>query len=102
MKAIVTNVKKGSSCYKYSGLTFEVKEILIDIVCLLIYHPIHGICSVDFSFKEVTIVDIQFEYQKAFDFSNWDSSGAKKLNVLNEYIHVKGIKLSIPEYTCPA
>ena len=66
MKAIV-KVKKGSVYSNFNGLTFEVEEINSTFVRL----DINGI-STDFLYTEVIIVDIQKEYQKAFDNYNFN------------------------------
>ena len=60
MRAIV-NVKKGSGYSKFNGLTFEVKEYFSNIVCLKIPSQldIDRFDSVDFSWNEVFIVDVQ-------------------------------------------
>lgn len=75
MRAIITGVKKSSGFAYLNGHTFEVKEVLSNIVAL--YIPSQTIAgkydTCDFSFAEVTIVDIDEEVQKAFDAYNWGS-----------------------------
>jgi hypothetical protein len=51
MKAIV-NVKKGSTYSRYNGMSFEVDEILSNVLCL----NINGV-KTDFSFNELLIKD---------------------------------------------
>lgn len=73
MKAIITGVKKSSGFAYLNGHTFEVKEILHELVAMSIPSKlIDGkFDTCDFSFAEVTIVDIDNEVQQAFDDYNW-------------------------------
>lgn len=64
MKAIV-NVKKSSYQAINNGLTFEVKELLDNIVAIDIPSK-NGFTTTDFTFKEVLIVDIETELDIAF------------------------------------
>lgn len=75
MKAIITGVKKSSGFAYLNGHTFEVKEILSNIVALYIPSQLvkGKFDTCDFTFAEVTIVDIDEEVQKAFDAYNWGS-----------------------------
>jgi len=94
MNAIV-NVKKASSYSKYNGLTFPVIDVLDRIICMDIDNQ-----SVIFSHKEVIIVDIQNELQKAYDMYNW--SGCRLFNKLVAYATVNKIECGKLEYNCPA
>lgn len=98
MKAII-NVHKNSIQAKNNGLTFEVKEVLSSIVAL----DINGITT-DFSFKEVFIVDLINELQKARENRDWGSDNRTFAN-LQSYITIKGLNpelKSITKYYCPA
>lgn len=61
IKAVVTGVKKGSGYSEYNGLTFKVKEILKGIVALKMPSKLNidRMDTVDFSFDEITIVDLR-------------------------------------------
>ena len=102
MKAIITNVKKSSGYSDYNGLTFDVVEILSNIICINIPSKI---CDgrfdrVDFSYSEVTIVDIQHELQSAYDNWNWGSDTKTFIN-LKKYCDERGIKYKY-NYNRPA
>ena len=73
MKAIITGVKKSSGFANLNGHTFEVKEILHSLIALKIPSKldISKFDTVDFSFAEVTIVDIDDEVQKAYNDYCW-------------------------------
>lgn len=88
MKAIVTNVKKSSGYSQYNGLTFEVKEVLNNIIALKIPSKldIDRLDTVDFSFNEVFIIDVELEIIK----SSINSELVKYDNLLN-YCKVKEI-----------
>jgi len=91
MKAIL-NVPKGSIYYELNGNTFEVDAILSGLVCLRIPHQ-GGFKTVDFTFKEVYIVDIQGVLQKAFDEFNWSGNG--DYTKLRCYVQFHGFKVDI-------
>jgi len=90
MKAIITGVKKSSGFHYLNGLTFEVKELLNSGVALKIPSKIiegrYDTC--DFSFSEITIVDIFLEIQNEYE----DYSRYKKLLA---YCKAKGIVYSL-------
>jgi hypothetical protein len=79
MRAIV-NVNKNSAYSYLNGLTFEVIEILYSVVALDVNDN-----TVDFSFSEVFIVDIQNEYMLSKDTTNFSN--------LSKYITSKKIQL---------
>lgn len=87
-----------------NGRTFEVKEILSNLVALSIPSRIceGRFDTCDFGFEEVIIVDIDAEVQKAFDAYNW--SGSKVYpsysNLVN-YCTKNGIKTN-EKINCPA
>lgn len=93
MKAIITNVKKSSGFAYLNGHTFEVKEILHDLVALSIPSKIiYGkFDTCDFLFAEVTIVDIDNEMQQAYDDYNWGNDN-KTYSRLKNYCAYKSIK----------
>lgn len=100
MKAII-NTKKSSGMSYLNGHTFEVKEILSNLVALSIPSRIceGRFDTCDFSFEEVIIVDIDAEVQKAFDAYNW--SGSKLYANLINYCTKNGIKTN-EKINCPA
>ena len=93
MKAIITGVKKSSGFAYLNGHTFQVKEILHKLVALSIPSKlIDGkFDTCDFSFAEVTIVDIDIEVQQAFDDYNWGNDNRTYFG-LKFYCADKGIK----------
>lgn len=94
MKAIL-NLTKGVYSPKF-GQTFEVVEFFLNTVTLLIDNV-----RVDFKLNEVLIVDIQKEYQKAFDTFNWNGD-FKKMRFIQDFASVNRIFIEKPEYNCPA
>lgn len=100
MRAIVTNVNPKSSFANCNGLTFEVKEVLTTLVALNVPDECGKIRAVDFTHKEVFIVDIQEELQQAYDDKNWGSDYNTYAS-LEKYCETKGIKLKV-KYNCPA
>ena len=77
MKAII-NIKRKSSGFSYlNGHTFEVKEILSNLVAVQIPSQIceGKFDTCDFTFDEVTIVDIDNEVQFAYDLYCLDGKG---------------------------
>jgi hypothetical protein len=100
MKAIV-KVKKASGFSKHNGHTFEVKEVLTSLIALLIPDETGKLQTVDFTHKEVLIVDLEKELQKTFDSWNW---GADLRTYPNMVLYAKENKLmfSRPEYNCLA
>ena len=97
MRAIV-KVNKNSAFSHLNGLTFDVKEVLSNIISL----DVDGI-TVDFSFKEVMIVDIQQESQRLYDLCNWygNIDMLVKFNKLNDYKEQNKIKFELV-YNCPS
>lgn len=97
MKAII-KVHKDSSHAHLNGLTFEVKEVMRQLIALDI-----NAVTTDFSHTEVLIVDFQEEIQKAYDNKNWDSSITVqgRFNCLEAYQQANKIK-SIATCNCPA
>jgi len=85
MKAIL-KVNKNSSYAKYNYLTFDVKEVLSNLIAL----NINGV-TVDFQPSEVIIVDFPKEYQDAKDDNNAGYSA--KLEFMIKYIDVNNIPL---------
>lgn len=85
MKAIV-KVHKLSSYAKYNYLTFDVKEVVSrNLIALNVNES-----TVDFSFKEVIIVDLQKEALKAFEMDE-----PKLFDFLNQYAHYNGQSFKI-------
>jgi hypothetical protein len=87
MKAIV-NVSKSSGYSQYNGLTFDVVEVLNNIVCLSIPSRL-DICRmdrIDFSFREVFIIDLQKEINNA-------KGNEKLFKCLNDYVSVNKIDI---------
>lgn len=86
MKAII-NTKKSSGMSHLNGHTFEVKEILSNLVALRIPSQIceGKFDTCDFAFDEVIIVDIDAEVQKAYDACNWSDRICSKsyANLIN-------------------
>lgn len=80
MRAIVS-VKKGSAYAKHNGHTYEVKEILPSIIAL----DING-NTVDFTFKEVIIIDFKKEFKEAVRTENSELESK-----LYNYINVNGL-----------
>jgi len=94
MKAIV-NVNKKSAYSKYNGLTFDVIDVMSTIISLNIDNR-----TVDFSHKELFIVDINNELQREYDNYNWGSK--TYLNQLKLYCAFNDIVYINPKYNCPA
>jgi hypothetical protein len=99
MKAII-KVNNQSAYSKYNFLTFEVKEVLRDIISIKIEENL----SADFSIKEVIIIDFNKEYQKAYDANNWGANWKNSacFNFLCEYALFNNICAKKLEYNCPA
>ena len=93
MKAIITGVKKSSGFANLNGHTFEVKEILHELIAMSIPSKmIDGkFDTCDFSFAEVTIVDIDNEVQQAYDDYIWGSDN-KTYYRLKNYCACKSIR----------
>ena len=99
MKAIITGVKKSSGFHYLNGLTFEVKQLLNSGVALKIPSKIiegrYDTC--DFSFSEITIVDISLEIQN--EYEDYKRGGAFELHSryykLFAYCTAKGIVPSL-------
>ena len=93
MKAIITGVKKSSGFAYLNGHTFEVKEILSNIVALSIPSKIIDgkFDTCDFSHEEVTIVDIDNEVQQAYNDFCWGNDNSTYIRLKN-YCIVKSIK----------
>lgn len=93
MKAIL-KVSNFSSYSNLNGLTFEVKEVLSSIISLSIKNV-----TTDFSYKEVTIVDIDLEIQKAYDSYNWGSDNSTYPRLVR-YCEENKIQFTKPTYYC--
>jgi 3-deoxy-D-arabino-heptulosonate 7-phosphate (DAHP) synthase class II len=102
MKAIITNIKKRSAYAKYNGLTFEVKEVLSTLIALQIPDENGKLNTVDFTFKEVMIVDFEQELQRAYCNANWDNKYLRHFNNLKNYQEIKKIQKIHLQYNCPA
>jgi hypothetical protein len=102
MKAIV-KVKKASGYSQYNGRTFEVKEILSSIIALSIPSQldIERMNTIDFSYSEVIIVDIDDEIQREYEKDCW-GGGENNYQRLLRYCEVNKISYQIPTYYCPA
>jgi hypothetical protein len=100
MKAII-KTKKSSGMSYLNGHTFEVKEILSNLVALSIPSRIceGRFDTCDFAFNEVIIVDIDTEMQKSLDAYN--SSSIKLYDNLMNYCTKNGIKTN-EQINCPA
>lgn len=79
MKAIV-KVKKASAYAKYNGHTFNVESIMDKLICL----NING-NSVDFSFTEVILVDVQKYYDEECVLFEREGTNEKIINSFNNY-----------------
>ena len=101
LKAIL-NVHPKSQYAEHNGMTFSIVEMLSAgdglNFCLDIYGD-----AVDFTWKEVLVVDFSHELQMAYDSFNWDSGSKRGAHYrpLEKYGKLKGIKFT-PEYNCPA
>lgn len=94
MKAIV-NVKKSNQYSKFNFKTFEVVEVLSNLIAL----NLNGVTT-DFSHKEVIIVDIENEMQIAYDNYNWGTN-IYVFHNLRSYCDKNKIDVKL-EYKCPA
>jgi hypothetical protein len=93
MKAIV-RVSKKSAYSVHNGLTYPVKEILGNIIAL----DING-KTVDFTYREILIVDFATELQKSYDLHNWNGSG----NYIKLCAYMDANKINVKlSYNCPA
>jgi len=102
MKAIINLPYNSNSSYRsLNGNTFEIKEVLSILICLLIPNEIGDFKSVDFSFKEVLIVNVNTEIQKAYDSYNCGSDYLT-YNILVRYCKENKIQFQKPTYYCPA
>lgn len=101
MKAII-KTKKSSGMSYLNGRTFEVKQILSNLIALSIPSQIceGRFDTCDFAFDEVIIVDIDAEIQKAFDDYNWSGIYPSYFNLVN-YCTKNGIKTN-EKINCPA
>ena len=99
MKAII-KVNNQSAYSKYNFLTFEVKEVLRDIISIKIEENL----SADFSIREVIIIDFDKEYQSAYDANNWAANWKNSacFHFLCEYALLNNICSKKLEYNCPA
>jgi len=101
MKAII-NINRKSSGFSYlNGHTFEVKEILSNLVAVQIPSQIceGKFDTCDFAFNEVIIVDIDEEVQSEYNQYCWDGKGCY-FN-LGYYCIANRIKTNV-KYNCPA
>lgn len=96
MKAII-NVNRKSVYSKLNGLTFDVKDVMSNLISL----DINGIIT-DFTHKEVMIVDFANELQSAYNRANWNSSDMTLLFILRSYKIDNNIGDTQLEYNCPA
>lgn len=95
MKAIV-NVKKTSSAYKHNLKTFEVMNVFGPLINLKIEDNL----TMDFSYREVIIVDFEKEIQSAYDTYNWNGN-KRLLDFLQSYSKHNKLLFDL-EYNCPA
>ncbi len=96
MKAII-NIKRKSSGFSYlNGHTFEVKEILSNLVAVQIPSQIceGKFNTCDFAFEEVIIVDIDSEMQTAYDNQIWGNDNYTYRNMLT-YCLINKLKVSV-------
>jgi len=77
---VVINVHSASAYSKFNGLTFEVKEILSNLIAVSIDNR-----TVDFLYKEVVIVDFQKELKEAWEKAENDLNVHEKLHFLRNY-----------------
>jgi len=101
MKAII-NIKRKSSGYSYlNGHTFEVKQVLSNLIALQIPSQIceGKFDTCDFSFDEVIIVNIDEEVQSEYNQYCWDGKGC--YNNLRYYCIANRIKTN-EVMNCPA
>lgn len=107
MKAIL-RVPRGSSYAKYNGRTFEVNGIMYGLFNLqfpaqpdALGHPLIPEFTADFSHKEVLIVDIEQEMQKARELSDW-YGGQKTSNFLALQRYCEANKIKAETHFVPA
>lgn len=110
MKAIITNVKKASGYSSYNGLTFEIKDYMKGLVGLKIPSKldIDKFDTIDFSWNEIFITDVQIEIkvcqnqinylsdkvnQIGEDFSKEINEYQNQINYLKKYCEFKKINL---------
>lgn len=98
MKAII-KVSKHSAYAKYNGQSFEVVEVLSQLIALAIPNECGQYYTTDFGFSEVKILDIQKEMQQAYDNFNWGSD-CRTFAGLQGYCQIKKISPQI-QYNCP-
>lgn len=98
MKAIV---KTKSKNYKHlNGKTFQVVDILSNMVALRVMDEIGRLLTVDFGFGEVIIVDIDHEVQQAFNDWNWGATKTK-YSKLKAYCKANGIETNEITFVYP-
>lgn len=99
MRAIVTGINKNSSYAEYLGLTYNVTCFLSAGNKLIFSLSINGI-AVDFTAREITIVDFDLELQQAYEtlsiFNN--ETNFNRYNALCLYASLKGIKYQPEHY----
>ena len=79
MKAVIA-LPNGSAYAHLNGHTFDVHEILSNIIVL----DIEGV-KTDFGHSEVIIVDFPKEMQLAYDMAAWNVNELSRLHNLKEY-----------------
>lgn len=90
MKAIVS-VNPKSSYSRLNGLTFDVIEILSSLIVLNVNGK-----TIDFTYQELLIVDINIEIQKAKNDADWNSSYLKTFENLKKYCEINKIEYVKP------
>lgn len=106
MKAIITSVKKASGYSKYNGLTFEIKDYMKGLVGLKIPSKldIDKFDTIDFSWNEIMIVDIQSQIKNCENSIKYFESLSRpdgkqineyqnQINYLKKYCEFKKINL---------
>ena len=95
MKAILTN--ELGVYREHNGKTFEVVSLNFSQATLLIEDS-----QVDTPTKNILIVDVDAEYQRLYDSTNWGSRWASyTMHALLAYAEQHDIKLKTPTYNCP-
>lgn len=85
MKVIISIKNKRNQYAKFNGLTFDVAEVMSGSVGVLLRQGNYN--QTDFSFDEITIVDIMEELNKAQD--------PRYITILLQYVKLKKIELMI-------
>ncbi len=87
---VVINIKNIHSQYhKYTGLTFEVRELMHSSVGVLLNKDKGDFNQTDFHFDEILLIDFQEEVRRCIKFDFYH-----KLEKLKTYSKMKGIDIN--------